>query len=347
MSALLDLGCRRHDVSVIQDVLSFGHDGLVSEWWRVHDASAWDVRVIEHSGSSANTWLQEPETEYAWLHKDTVIPGSGVEQGEDWAEAIATQVAGLFDVPCAQVRMCTRNGRRGSLSREITADGFDFYTGDLWLVDRDAPGYFPHQEGDPGVDPRRPAVRRPGHTLENFRRVLTEVGPPSDFRGDARHGFDVFVGYLLLDALIANRDRHTENWAVLVPRLTMSQPVLAPSFDHGGSLGYNVLDSLREDCLARDTVGAWVRKGTAHRLEHVKGSPRPGLVDVAAEALSMASPGAARWWREKVERIDLEPVFVVLRQGLVGPMSDAASSFVMALLEHNLGRLRDVVNTAG
>lgn len=28
-------------------------------------------------------------------------------------------------------------------------------------------------------------------------------------------GFDVFVGYLLLDALVAKRDRHEQDWAVL------------------------------------------------------------------------------------------------------------------------------------
>ena len=44
---------------------------------------------------------------------------------------------------------------------------------------------------------------------------------------------DVFVGYIMLDAWIANQDRHHENWGAL----RSDKLRLAPTFDHGALLG--------------------------------------------------------------------------------------------------------------
>ena len=46
------------------------------------------------------------------------------------------------------------------------------------------------------------------------------LSPPADFIPveGIQSGVEVFAGYLLLDALIGNTDRHHENWAVMVPR---------------------------------------------------------------------------------------------------------------------------------
>ena len=52
--------------------------------------------------------------------------------------------------------------------------------------------------------------------------------------------FESFTGYLTFDALVGNTDRHHENWAVL----TGSQS-LAPTYDHGASLGFNASPARR------------------------------------------------------------------------------------------------------
>jgi hypothetical protein len=52
----------------------------------------------------------------------------------------------------------------------------------------------------------------------------------------------VHVGYLLLDALIGNGDRHHENWAVIHDTASRR---LAPSYDHASSLGRELLDEAR------------------------------------------------------------------------------------------------------
>ena len=59
---------------------------------------------------------------------------------------------------------------------------------------------------------------------------------------DGLSAWEVFVGYLVLDALIGNTDRHEENWAVIVSE---SGRYLAPTFDHASSLGFLLSDPQR------------------------------------------------------------------------------------------------------
>lgn len=161
-------------------------------------------------------WLIRPGTTQHWLCKLTTTPATGVEQGEDWAEVVSTQVARALSVPCAQTCLCTQDGQRGSLSLSVRPFGYDLVEGKVLLQTENVPGYVPYEVGGHAADPQRPGVERPGHTLENIRRVLDQVEPPDGWMGPSTAtGFDVFVGYLVLDALVANRDRHEENWAVL------------------------------------------------------------------------------------------------------------------------------------
>src|SRR5437762_4016700 len=72
---------------------------------------------------------------------------------------------------------------------------------------------------------------------------LGYVGPPQ-----LQRPTDLFVGYLMLDALIGNQDRHHENWGlIIVPEQSTAgfALLLAPSFDHASSLGRNESDEER------------------------------------------------------------------------------------------------------
>ncbi|MFI8527481.1 hypothetical protein ACIGB8_23690 [Promicromonospora sukumoe] len=309
------------------------------------DVTEWLVTGVEKRGSTPSTWLQDPnDDDVRWLHKDTTVPTSGNEQGEDWSEIFSTEVARELGVPVAPVKLCTRGGRRGSISRNIRPQDADLHEG--FAVLEQCPeviGYFPHREGGRAVDPNRPDVKRPGHSLENIQRALVGVQAPPGFNGPtALDGFDVFAGYLTLDALIANRDRHEENWAVLRPQLTNQVEQLAPSYDHASSLGFNLQDQARERFLADPSALAkWASKGTAYRFEHVS-SPLT-LVDLARHALSMSSEAGRHHWTTRVAELTLKTVHDALEGGTVPEMSVAACRFARTVLDHNLGRLRDAI----
>ncbi len=316
---------------------------VADEVWERLDVSHWVVRGVEQAGSSRNLWLAEPGTGHEWLHKDTVIPGNGIEQGEDWAEVVSTQVSLLLGAPCATTRLCVRQDRRGSISRSVRPDGHSLNEGNVVLQRASAPGYFPHGEGDPAIDPSRPLVRRPGHSLANVRLALEGVVGPPGFRApEPRIGFDAFAGYMILDALVANRDRHEQNWAVLTPQLISPPERLSPSYDHASSLGFNLTEPRREICLREPVrMRAWAEKGTAYRFEHI-GTP-PTLVQHAARAVGMCSRTGADWWCGQLMALELDSVLEPLRERAVPGMSDLAARFAHNLLTLNLGRLRDEI----
>jgi hypothetical protein len=321
-----------------------GH--LEKEAWDRIDVSEWVVRSVEQRGSSRNLWLEEPGTERQWLHKDTVIPSNGIEQGEDWSEVISTQVAKLLGVPCARTRMCSRGGRRGSISLSFLPKWHSLNDGTVVMERAAVAGYYRHVEGQPGIDPARPDMRRPGHSLPNIRAALRDVLAPPNFEGcqamDGLDGFDVFAGYMVLDALIANRDRHEQNWAVLTPPLTTSPERLAPSYDHASSLGFNLTDDKRRTYLqGSGQLQAWAEKGTAVRFEH-KDRP-PTLVQHATEAIKLCSSSGAHWWHQQIENLSLEPALLPLRERAVPGMSEVAATFADNLLNLNLRRLRDAI----
>lgn len=312
--------------------------------WVPIDVSHWELLGVEAAGTNSVVWLRDPlDKGRAWLHKSTTTPSStNLEQGEDWAEVASTQVAAALGVPCAETRLCTRDGRRGSLSLSVKPDGHDLNEGRVVLLGAAVPGYIPHVEGKKAVDPARPRVKRPGHSLANIKMALDGVSAPPGFSGPpSLSGFDVFVGYLVLDALVANRDRHEQNWAVLRPQLLGDLDRLAPSYDHGGSLGYNLSDAERERRIGDPSaLKDWARKGTAHRFEHLP--PPHSLVDHAAAGMSMCSPEAAEWWQGRLANLDLTDLSTTLEHGVPG-MSDLATTFTNKLLNLNLRRLQDAI----
>ncbi|MFH8250522.1 hypothetical protein ACH3VR_09185 [Microbacterium sp. B2969] len=179
--------------------------------------------------------------------------------------------------------------------------------------------------------------------MENIQVALRDVAAPIEFTGpSALDGFDVFVGYLLFDALIANQDRHEQNWAVLTPQLTDQPERLAPSYDHASSLGFNLLDGKREECLNTPAgVAGWARNGRAGRFEN-EGKPL-SLVDFAIGALARCRPAARRYWTDQVAGLDLSAVRRSLVANALPEMSDAASRFADALLTCNEERIRDAI----
>jgi hypothetical protein len=168
--------------------------------------------------------------------------------------------------------------------------------------------------------------------------VLAGVAPPDPDVPPHVTAFDVFAGYLLLGALVANQDRHEENWAVLRPLPGQGPVTLAGSYDHGSSLGFNLTDQRRALVLGRDGVADWAAKGTAQRFERAS-EGRLTLVELASKALSLCSPAARAHGRGRVAEVDAAFWEQVVAR--VPELSDPARRFAVELLAVNHGRLRN------
>jgi hypothetical protein len=300
------------------------------------DVSSWEVVREETSGDEPKWWLREPDTKNDWLFK-TVTVKAGHVHGEDWAETAASQLARLVSIPAAQVAMATRVDevthltQRGPISLNLAPPFFDLLEGRL-LLER-FPDYV-HQPGRRGG--------HPGHSLENIRVVLgAALPPPGSLLPFDATAFDVFAGYLMFDAWIANTDRHDNNWSILRHTTERDHPdYLCGSYDHASSLGFGEQDSKRVMRLAEPgRMRRWCERGVASCFEHNSGESVPSLVATAKRALEMAAPPATDYWLARFGKVSDADIRETMF-GIAG-MSEPARNFAVSVLEINLRRVLD------
>lgn len=271
------------------------------------DVTSWiPVEQEEALGARTKAWLIDPASHPT---RDLLfkLPREGglEEAGADlWAEWVASRIGALLGIPIAPVHFALRGPVRGVLVGRV---GADLRHGNQLLFQLD-PNYAANAKG-----------QVPGYTLTAIRDCLQPFH--ASLPGLTAYG--QFAGYLTLDAVIANTDRHHENWAVEEASRT-----LVASYDHGVSLGYNVSASKRAD------PGRVARGGRTRHFPH-----RTSLVDLAHEALDLAGPATQDFWLTRVENLDLSAVSAILNSVPVGWMSDGSRTFVKELVAINRGRL--------
>lgn len=255
-------------------------------------------------------------------------------------EVLATQIAVALEVPCAETMLCLRDGRRGSLSRSVVTKGHSLVNGVVVLGA--AFGGVPRADEATGAA-TAPKRERTGHSLANIRTALEGMSAPVGFGGPPT-AFTAFATYMVLDAVIANPDRHEENWSVLRPELGQESASLAPSYDHASSLGHNLQDPYRERVLtASDGLVKWAARGRATRFAH--SGQALTLVDHATAAVELCSAEGADWIRHRLAGVNFSDVLASLDRHQIEGMSDLAATFAIELIALNLRRLRDVTGT--
>lgn len=196
----------------------------------------------EAMGSKEKFWYKQPGTTTDWLFK---YPKPGT--GQHWAEKVAAQIAAYVNIRHAPVELAVFGIERGSVTESFARDGRNLFHGNQILAGR-VLGYNPS-----GV------FRHSSHTLENIRLALDRTFAYEHGRERAKK---TLAEYLALDALIANVDRHHENWGLLRKNVDGRwNGFVAPSFDHASSLGRELLDERRATLLKEGRVGAYVEKG--------------------------------------------------------------------------------------
>jgi hypothetical protein len=81
---------------------------------------------------------------------------------------------------------------------------------------------------------------------------------------------------LAFDALIGNTDRHSENWGLLAnkpPGETDWQFIMAPAFDHGTSLAYQV----RDEDITRESAPAAISRHLGRGTHHLRLSEKQAI----------------------------------------------------------------------
>lgn len=298
--------------------------------YEVIDVDPFAPETTEPLGTKPKFWYRNQEGEL-WLFKQSLQ-----NSGEHWAEKATSELCRLLGIPHAVYELARWKGQIGVVSRTFVPDGGRLVLGNELLA-RVFRGY------DPALN-----FRQQQHTLS---RVLAVVRDPSllvpigyDAAGTGiGSALGVFLGYLMLDAWIANQDRHHANWGLVVdPESTVH---LTPSFDHGSSLGRNERDQLRLERLRTRDRGRSVeqyaaRAKSALYRHHVDRHP---LETLGAFLLAgRADLASARAWLDRLEQITDENVMAVFAAIPSDHITEIAAEFAMTLLRINRRRLLEI-----
>lgn len=297
------------------DVACFGHPP--HRWLPVDPVlEEWETVGEEPMGSKEKHWVVDPSGQH-WLLK-FARKKNDIVRGEDWAECVVHALAGLVGVPTACVRPGICDGRRAVLSRAVQSPDERLEHGNELLAQLNSAYEI--------AEPRENA----GYSVSAVHQALDGVAAPN--AGTARlGGFGVWTGYVVLDAWVAGRDRHHENWAVA---RGPDHVRLAPSFDHGNALGFAEPDSELDRFAAPDEVSRWCGKG---KSPHFAG--QPSLVEVACEALHLSGLGVSSYWTGRLADVHAGDVHEILSAVPDAIVSEPRRRFIEHILDKNRERI--------
>jgi len=249
------------------------------------------------------------------------------------------------------VELATFEENRGVLSRDFTERGrFPLIHGNELLANIVNPLYPKHQN-----------YKVTEHTVQSVRRILdgdwiarlvveeTSAALANyyvDIDGVASAS-DLFAGYLVLDALIGNTDRHHENWAIIrvgqtrhPPRRRRGRYCLAPTFDHASCLGFNLSDIERIDRMTpgrNRSVETFADKALSKL--YLEGVDRP-LTPLEAFTETTKDRSIARQaWIDRLRHIADNEFSTIINLIPDELMSKPARDFAYALLKVNRDRI--------
>jgi hypothetical protein len=284
----------------------------VSNRYPVIDVSSATRDLIEPMGTKRKFWFSDADGA-RWLFKY-----SRPQTGEHWAEKIAAEIGVRLGIPIARVELGMCDGALGACSQSFLPAESALVHGNELLQE---------------VDQTYPVTQLRGvskHTVEAVFGQLLTVDPPIGSPATLSAA-DCFVGYLLLDALIGNGDRHHENWAVIHDT---SSRRLAPSYDHASSLGRELLDEARAARLDGSdqsrTVDRYAGRATS-AFYAISADLKPLSPIDAFRTAARLRPAASAFWLARLADVGQDVIENIVFAVPSEFMTDLARRFALAV----------------
>lgn len=275
-----------------------------------------DQEIIEPLGSKPKFWFVIENDPQKWLFKFTRD-----NTGEAWSEKIACEVAEVLDIPHARVELARFGKRMGCASRSFVERPVDEDC-DLVHGSEILAGRF--------LDYDKTVVRgQCHHTLD---RIIEAVGDL--FASEQDEPLRMLAGYIFLDALICNTDRHHDNWGLLRAISSDAKMTyrLAPSYDHASSMGREHRDEERDRIIREGRMNAYAFKGTGGIYWGADSKKGENPLRLFEKALQQY-PQHFRYWIAKLDSLGGELVHDIIQRMPDDWMSESARQFCKQLLE--------------
>jgi hypothetical protein len=292
----------------------------VSDRYPVGDVSSVKRDLIEAMGTKRKFWFTHTDGT-RWLFKY-----SRPRTGEHWSEKVAAEIGVQLGIPVARVELAVCDGVPGACSKSFLPNKGVLVHGNELLQE---------------VDQAYPVTQLRGvskHTVDAVFDQLCNVDPPMG-SPSSLSAADCFVGYLLLDALIGNGDRHHENWAVIHDTASRH---LAPSYDHASSLGRELLDEARSVRLGGLDQGRTVDQYAARASSAFYAKPTDAKPLSPIEAFRLAGrlrPDASAFWLARLANLGHDTIESIVYTVPTELITDPARRFALAVTAWSRPRL--------
>jgi hypothetical protein len=293
--------------------------------YRIIDVPARSSQQLEQLGTKPKFW-------YVSDGRLSLFKQGRPQTGEDWAEKVCCEICQEIGLPHAAYDLATHSGTRGVTTPTFVPPDGELILGNQLL----ARVFADHETG------RRYSRRT--HTVGRIQQVLAreDLAPPLGWQvpEPLSGAGGVFLGYLMLDALVGNQDRHDENWGVV---RSSGRLYLAPTFDHASSLGRNETDARRREGLdTKDvgrSIGRYVLKAKS-ALYLRPSEPRPlGTIEAFRSFAAEVDQSASQYWLRRLADIRSERYAEILDEVPADWMSGTAKEFALRMLVLNSERL--------
>ncbi len=279
----------------------------------------------EDMGTKRKFWFRKPaESGEDWLFK---YPRPGT--GEHWAEKIVAEVAHALGIEHATVELAELRGERGSCAKSFIHGDFELVHGNQ-VLEWTVAGYDSHRR-----------FGQSDHSFVNIRDALQRIFVD---KGASERHQTAFAGFLVLDALVGNTDRHHENWGILRRRDgDRWVGILAPTFDHASSLGRELLDERRMRTLRGGDVEQYSARGRGGVYWDMDTRYGPSPLELVRRARA-ERPDHFRPALERAANLRDARVREIVERVPAKWMSLAARGFAVALILTNRDRLLEMLS---
>lgn len=274
---------------------------------------------IEQLGTKEKYWIHDATTNEKKLFK------IGRENtGENWAELVAYKIGEHIGLPVARYELAVYNSKLGTISTNFVQDDERLIHGNELLVKIDKS--YPSD--------RFYKVRE--YKLDTVLSLLKILERAENI--EIQNAMDDFIGYIVFDCLIANQDRHHENWGLVVGLEKKLR--LAPSFDHASGFGCKVQEreAINRLCTKdyKYTVEAFCRRAKTPFYD--KDSKQLSTIG-ACKILAKHDKKSFCKWVEKIAEVEdsfYESIFEKIPNEFINQNSKL---FALEILKENTKRL--------
>ena len=242
-------------------------------------------------------WVRLPGDKRLWRLK---LSRSG---GTAWVERVVAEIANGLGIPCVETELIRCDGCWGVATRSFKPRAEEFADLESITFWSGADVVRAVTDGDPGA--AAPGAPTKQHSIFLVGAVLLEL---FSTRGlNPQPGWDdileTAVSYLLLDGLVANRDRNESNWTLV--RTICAGNLrwdIVPAYDHGAAFASALSPKKKRALLNQQDLERYIRRrqGKVFWSRAGRYAPSPLLV---AEKLISVCPGYVGDTLDRIEDV--------------------------------------------